>query len=119
MANNLNSNVSQIVLKKFLAGFISDIVLCKTVDRQLLAGEINSNTGDSVSFKRPHQFSSERTTDGDITGKAKNNLISGKATGKVGDYITVAVEWKQIEEALELNQLDQILAPIHARMVTD
>ncbi|MBX7007271.1 head protein, partial [Providencia rettgeri] len=62
---------------------------------------------------------SERTTDGDITGKAKNNLISGKATGKVGDYITVAVEWKQIEEALELNQLDQILAPIHARMVTD
>lgn len=119
MANNLDSNVSQVVLKKFLPGFMSDLVLCKTVDRQLLAGEINSNTGDSVSFKRPHQFKSERTSDGDITGKAKNGLISGKATGRVGDYITVAVEWAQIEEALKLNQLDQILAPIHARMVTD
>ncbi|HEI8419313.1 P22 phage major capsid protein family protein [Morganella morganii] len=119
MANNLNSNVSQVVLKKFLAGFMSDLVLCKTIDRQLLSGEINSSTGDSVSFKRPHQFRSERTPDGDITGKTKNGLISGKATGRVGDYITVGVEWKQIEEALELNQLDQILAPIHARMVTD
>ncbi|CAB5591944.1 P22 coat protein - gene protein 5 [Providencia rettgeri] len=119
MANKLDSNVSQIVLKKFLPGFMSDLVLCKTVDRQLLAGEINSNTGDSVSFKRPHQFKSERTSDGDITGKAKNGLISGKSTGRVGDYITVAVEWAQIEEALKLNQLDQILAPIHARMVTD
>ena len=119
MANNLDSNVSQIVLKKFLPGFMSDLVLCKTVDRQLLAGEINSSTGESVSFKRPHQFSSERTADGDITGKAKNGLISGKATGRVGNYITVAVEWAQIEEALKLNQLDQILAPIHARMVTD
>lgn len=61
MPNNLDSNVSQIVLKKFLPGFMSDLVLAKTVDRQLLAGEINSSTGDSVSFKRPHQFSSLRT----------------------------------------------------------
>lgn len=60
MPNNLDSNVSQIVLKKFLPGFMSDLVLAKTVDRQLLAGEINSSTGDSVSFKRPHQFSSLR-----------------------------------------------------------
>lgn len=119
MANNLDSNVSQTVLKKFLPGFMSNLVLSKTVDRQLLAGEINSSTGDSVSFKRPHQFRSERTADGDITGKAKNGLISGKAMGRVGDYITVAVEWLQIEEALKLNQLDQILAPIHERMVTD
>ncbi|AYB48745.1 head protein [Candidatus Williamhamiltonella defendens] len=119
MANNLESNISQIVLKKFLPGFMSDIVLCKTVDRQLLSGEINSNTGDSVSFKRPHQFKSERTETGDITGKDKNGLFSAKATGKVGKYITVAVEWTQIEEALKLNQLDQILSPIHERMVTD
>ncbi|WP_286203912.1 P22 phage major capsid protein family protein, partial [Escherichia coli] len=83
MPNNLDSNVSQIVLKKFLPGFMSDLVLAKTVDRQLLAGEINSSTGDSVSFKRPHQFSSLRTPTGDISGQNKNNLISGKATGRV------------------------------------
>lgn len=76
MPNNLDSNVSQIVLKKFLPGFMSDLVLAKTVDRQLLAGEINSSTGDSVSFKRPHQFSSLRTPTGDISGQNKNNLIS-------------------------------------------
>lgn len=119
MANNLDANVSQIVLKKFLPGFMSDLVLCRTVDRQLLAGEINSSTGENVSFKRPHQFKSERTATGDITGKSKNSLISAKATGEVGNYITVAVEYRQIEEALKLNQLDQILAPINERMVTD
>lgn len=117
--NNLDSNVSQIVLKKFLPGFMSDLVLAKTVDRQLLAGEIDSSTGDSVSFKRPHQFASKRTADGDISGQAKNNLISGKATGRVGNYITVAVEWKQIEEALKLNQLEEVLKPITERVVTD
>lgn len=117
--NKLDSNVSQIVLKKFLPGFMSDLVLAKTVDRQLLAGEINSNTGDSVSFKRPHQFSSLRTPTGDISGQAKNNIVSGKATGRVGNYITVAVEYTQLEEAIKLNQLDQILAPVRQRIVTD
>lgn len=117
--NKLDSNVSQIVLKKFLSGFMSDLVLAKTVDRQLLAGEINSNTGDSVSFKRPHQFSSLRTPTGDISGQAKNNIVSGKATGRVGNYITVAVEYTQLEEAIKLNQLDQILAPVRQRIVTD
>ncbi len=117
--NDLKSNVSQIVLKKFLPGFMSDLVLAKTVDRQLLAGEINSSTGDSVSFKRPHQFASKRTANGDISGQAKNNLISGKATGKVGNYITVAVEYGQLEEAIELNQLDEILKPVRERIVTD
>lgn len=117
--NSLDSNVSQIVLKKFLPGFMSDLVLAKTVDRQLLAGEINSNTGDSVSFKRPHQFSSLRTPTGDISGQTKNNLVSGKATGRVGNYITVAVEYQQLEEAIKLNQLDEILAPVRQRIVTD
>lgn len=117
--NKLDSNVSQIVLKKFLPGFMSDLVLAKTVDRQLLAGEINSNTGDSVSFKRPHQFSSLRTPTGDISGQTKNNIVSGKATGRVGNYITVAVEYTQLEEAIKLNQLDEILAPVRQRIVTD
>jgi len=117
--NKLDSNVSQIVLKKFLPGFMSDLVLAKTVDRQLLAGEINSSTGDSVSFKRPHQFSSLRTPTGDISGQTKNNIVSGKATGRVGNYITVAVEYTQLEEAIKLNQLDEILAPVRQRIVTD
>ncbi|WP_407209832.1 P22 phage major capsid protein family protein [Citrobacter portucalensis] len=117
--NNLDSNVSQIVLKKFLPGFMSDLVLAKTVDRQLLAGEINSSTGDSVSFKRPHQFSSLRTATGDISGQTKNNLVSGKATGRVGNYITVAVEYGQLEEAIKLKQLDEILMPVRQRIVTD
>lgn len=117
--NNLDSNVSQIVLKKFLPGFMSDLVLAKTVDRQLLAGEIDSSTGDSVSFKRPHQFSSLRTATGDISGQTKNNLVSGKATGRVGNYITVAVEYGQLEEAIKLNQLDEILMPVRQRIVTD
>jgi hypothetical protein len=117
--NVTDSNISQVVLKKFLPGFMSDLVLCKTVDTQLLKGEINADRGEKVFFKRPHQYRSERTADGDITGKDKNRIISGKAEGRVSDYITVAVEWLQVEEALRLNQLDQILQPIRTRMVTD
>ena len=68
MANALNKNVSEIVLKKFLPGFMDDLVLAETVDRQLLTGVINPNTGDSVQFKRPHQYEGVRTPSGDISG---------------------------------------------------
>lgn len=118
MSNNLDKNVSQVVLKKFVKGFESNRVLSKTVDRQLIKGEIDMNTGDSVSLKRPHQFATIDTPDGNITGKQKNNLISGTVQAKVDSYITVAVSWTQVEQALKLNQLEKILDPIASTMAT-
>jgi hypothetical protein len=116
--NNLDGNVSQVVLKKFVKGFESNRVLSKTVDRQLIKREIDTNTGDSVSLKRPHQFATIDTPDGNITGKQKNNLVSGTVIAKVDNYITVAVSWTQVEQAMKLNQLEKILNPIAATMAT-
>lgn len=119
MANNLNGNVSQIVLKKFAPMFQNDCVLVKTVDRQLIQGEINPNTGDTVYLKRPHQFASTRTADGDISATTTQNLVSGKIPAKISNYCTVEVAYSQLEEAIKLNQLDQILKPISERINTD
>lgn len=119
MANNLNSNVSQIVLKKFAPMFQNDCVLLKTVDRQLIQGEIDPNTGDTVYLKRPHQFASSRTADGDVSGETVQNLTSGKIAAKISNYCTVRVSYSQLEEAIKLNQLDEILKPISERINTD
>lgn len=119
MANNLNGNISQIVLKKFAPMFQNDCVLVKTVDRQLIQGEINPNTGDTVYLKRPHQFASTRTSDGDISATTTQNLVSGKIPAKISNYCTVEVAYSQLEEAIKLNQLDQILKPISERINTD
>lgn len=117
--NNLTKNVSQIVLPTFLKGFASDLVLTKTVNRQILSGKINNKTGDSVQVKRPHQFKTEKTKDGDLTGRTASNLVSATATARVDEYITVLVEWGQLEEALYLNQLDTILNPVARTMATE
>ena len=119
MANNLNSNVTRKVARVFLDAFESNRVVTKTVDTQLLSGKFNPSSGSTVDFKRPHDYNSIRTSGGDISSSTKSDIIAGKATGTVQDYFTVATEWGNVEEALELDQLDQILAPMARRIVTD
>lgn len=119
MANNLDSNVSDIVLKKFLDAFTCNQVLTKTVNTQLLDGQINPDTGEQVRFKRPIQYRSKRTADGDISALTRNNIVSGSAFGRIRDYITVDIEYTQLEQAVKLNQLDEILKPAAMQMVAD
>ena len=109
MPNLVNGNVSQIVLKKFVPGFKSTNVLCNAVDRQLIQGELNPNTGETVFLKRPHQYKAFRSATGDLTSTTTSNLISGKVAATVSNYCTVWVDYQQFEEALKLNQLDRIL----------
>lgn len=119
MANNLSSNVTRKVARVFLEAFESSRVVTKTVDTQLLSGKFNPSSGSNVDFKRPHDYNSIRTSGGDISGSTKSDIIAGKATGTVQNYFTVATEWGNVEEALELDQLDQILNPMARRIVTD
>jgi len=119
MANNLNSNVTRKVARVFLDAFESNRVVTKTVDTQLLSGKFNPSSGSTVDFKRPHDYNSIRTSGGDISSSTKSDIIAGKATGTVQNYFTVATEWGNVEEALELDQLDEILAPMARRIVTD
>jgi len=118
MANNLTSNVETKLLKSFLKGAENKRVLSKSVDTQF-NGQFNPNTGSTISVKRPHDAISHRTSGGDISGVTKSSIISGKATATVQDFITVAVEYEAVEEALELGGLDDILAPYAQRAVTD
>jgi hypothetical protein len=119
MANNLDSNVTRKVARVFLEKFEASRVVTKTVNTQLLEGKFNPSSGSNVDFKRPHDYNTIRTAGGDISSSTKSDIIAGKATGTVQNYFTVATEWGNVEEALELDQLDQILAPMATRIVTD
>lgn len=119
MANNLNSNTSTIVLRKFLPGFMSDLVSCKTVNRQLIDdSSLNPRTGETTSVKRPTQAQAFRTSDGDMTGN-NSPIISGKASVTLQDYITVPVESTDIEQALKSDQWEELLMPVRQRMITE
>jgi len=119
MANSLSSNITRVVAKVFLEAFESSRVITKTVNTQLLAGRFNPSSGSTVDFKRPHDFNTIRTSGGDISSSTKSDIIAGKATGTVQNYFTAATEWSNIQEALELDQLDDILAPMASRIVTN
>ena len=118
MANDLTGNVSQMVLKKFIPGFMDDRVLMNTVNTEIIKGVIDPNTGDSVRVKRPMQYRSYRTADGNMTGKTASALNSATAEAKIGEFITVWVNWAQLEEAIQLNQMDEILKPARDEMIT-
>lgn len=117
--NNLNSNFTRKVARVFLEKFEASRVLTKTVDTQLLSGKFNPASGANVDFKRPHDYKSDRTSTGDISSTDQSDIIAGKATGAVQDYFTVHMDWDEVDEALELDQLDEILAPAATRIVTD
>lgn len=118
MANNFNSNVVEDLARVFLEKFESSRCLVNAVDTQLIQGRFTPRTGGTVSVKRPHDYNEISTATGDISGQNKSDIISGKATATVQNYITVATEWSNIEEALESDQIDQILAPMATRVVT-
>ena len=119
MANDFDSNFTRKLARVFLEKFDSDRVLSKNVDTQLLAGKFAPDTGDTVEFKRPTDYISSRTSDGDLTSANTSDIITGKASGVVQDYFTVDVEYQEADEAIKMDQLDQLLAPMATRIKTD
>ena len=120
MANSLQANITRKVARVFLESFESSRVVTKTVNTQLLnSGRFNPSSGNKVDFKRPHDYNSIRSSAGDISAAAKSDIIAGKATGTVQDYFTASTEWTGLEQAIELDQLEDILAPMARRLVTD
>ena len=117
--NNLGSNFARPIVKTFLKGMESSRVLTKTINTQLLDGKFKAESGTQVDFKRAHDYKSDRTAGGDISSTDKSDILSGKATGTVQNYFTVATDWDEVDEALKLNQLDEVLAPASSRIVTD
>lgn len=120
MANELQSNTNPKLLKSFIKAFESSTVLSNTVSKQLVNDfDASTGAGSSVSMKRPTQYSPQRTPNGDMTSAGINPIRTGKVSGQVSDngYITVFIENQQVEEALETDQLDELLAPVAEDMV--
>lgn len=118
MANNFDSNVTRQLAQVFLEEAEASRVLTKAVDTQLLSGRFSPKSGTTVDFKRPHDYTTYRDATGDISSN-KNDIQSGKATGTVQDFFSIGVEWDVVDEALKLDQLDQILKPAATRIITD
>lgn len=119
MANNFDSNFSRKLARTFLDKFETKRVLSKNVNTQLLQGKFDPSTGENYDFKRPTDYSSVRTAKGDVSGETVNSIITGKATGTVQDYFTVFVDFDEADEAIKMDQLDQLIDPMATRIATD
>ena len=121
MANDYQSNINKKLLKSFAPAFESSSVILNTTSKQLVNDFDPSTDGDygQVSMKRPPQYVPQRTSDGDLTSSTANPVRTGKVQAQVSDYITVYVENTQVEEALEADQLDELLKPIAEDMVIE
>ena len=119
MANNFDSNFTRQVARVFLEKFDNDRVLSKNVNTQLLNGRFNPSSGENVDFKRPTDYTSTRTANGDVSGGNPSDIITGKATGTVQDYFTVEVDFQEADQAIKMDQLDELLAPMATRIKTD
>lgn len=119
MANSFDSNFTRSLAKVFVNEFETNRVISKNVNTQLLSGRFGPDSGENVDFKRPTDYTSKRTATGDISGGTRAPIITGKATGTVQNYFTVDVDFDEADEALKMDQLDQLLRPAAKRIVTD
>jgi len=120
MANSFESNFTSKLAKVILKQFESYRVLSKNVNTQLLKNAFGADTGDKTYFKRPTDYISHRTSDGDLTAKTKSDIITGKAMGEVQNYITVFVDFDEADQAIKMDQQKQLVeTPMAKRIVTD
>ena len=119
MANNFDSNFTRKLMRSFIDKFESTRVLSKNVDTQLFAGKFNGSTGDTIDVKRPTDYRTVRTANGDVSGETKSDILTGKASATVQDYFTVFVDYEEADEAIKMDQIDELLAPMVTRVVTD
>lgn len=118
IVNSLSSNITNKIARVFLPQFEKMRVISKTVNTKLLTPNFTPQFGDEIAFKRPHQYLAIETDTGDISQSTFNNILSGKAIAKVQPYITVPIEWSNREEALDLDQLEDIIRPAAEECVT-
>ena len=119
MSNNFDSNITRKLTKVFLEKMENYRVMSKNVNTSLLSNAFNPSTGDTVDYKRPTDYKSSRTSNGDISATTASPVITGKASAVVQDYITVEVDFLEAKQAIEMDQMDQLLAPAVTRIKTD
>lgn len=118
MANTLTFFTRELA-RAILDRFESKRTLSKSVNTQMLDGKFDPFSGENVDFRRPIDHLSTRSSDGDISGGTPSDLITGKATGTVQDYITVRVDFNEADQALRMGNISQYLDPAATRIKTD
>jgi hypothetical protein len=119
MANTFESNFNRKVAMKTLAAFESNRVMSKNVNTQLVSGAFNPNSGTQVDIKRPTDYTTIRDAAGNIS-TTRSDIVTGKATATVQDYITVAVDYNEVDEALKMgSDMDRFFDDIARRIVVD
>lgn len=120
MSNNFDSNFTKKLAKGVLGSFENQRVLSKNVNTQKLDGRFDPTTGSITRFKRPTDYTSKRTVNGDISGGPRSDIIRGEAVGVVQDYITVDVDFEEAAQSLEMGGDEQEFYDAMAlRIVTD
>ncbi len=118
--NNFDSNFTRKLARSFTAAFENERCISKNVNTQFIqTNSFDPSTGDTIDIKRPTDFKSVRTADGDVSGETESPIITGKASAVVQPYFTAFVDYKEADEAIKMDQLDQLLAPLATRIVTD
>ena len=119
MANTFESNFTRKVLMKVTDRFEANRVLSKNVDTQLVQGAFNPDSGTQVDVKRPTDHTVISSADGNIS-TTRSDIITGKATATVQNYITVATDYNEVDEALKMGtDKDRFWDDIANRMVID
>jgi hypothetical protein len=94
-------------------------VISKNVNTQYFKGQFDPNSGDTVDIKRPTDYVTTQTATGDISS-SKEDIITGKASAEVQNYITVAVDYNEAAQALEMgSDADRFWDDIARRIVID
>lgn len=111
MANSLNTNVTEKLIRSFIPAFESERKVSRLIstNAQNLVNGFDETTGGefgAVRMKRPPQFKPHRTPDGDMTGLDANPVAVGTVPAEVGDYCTVYIEMTDVERALESADVD-------------
>jgi len=119
MANQFDNNTTKPLARSFLKGAESARVLSKNVNTQFIAGSFNASTGTEITIKRPTDYVSRRTATGDISAQTATDIETAKASATVQPYFTEYLEWDEVDEALKMDQLDELIAPVATRLVTD
>lgn len=120
MANNFDSNFTRKLMMKVADRFEANRIMSKNVDSQTFSGAFNPNTGDTVDIKRPTDYKTTRTANGDISATTAQEIVTGKASATVQDYITVEVDFDEADQALKMGtDQDRFFDDIARRIVTD
>lgn len=118
MANNFTSNTTKQIAEIISEQYESTVVLAKSVDNQVLTPLLTPKSGGEISVRRPTDYVEISTPDGDLTSETESDIIVGSSNATVQNYITTWTTWKNVEQALDMDKMDELLQPMTTRIVT-